>query len=1057
MFLQPIGFYGIAKLALTCLSKEVILNGDSPTPTRIFEGVVQPVAHTTVEQRLARKNELKARGTLLMALPDKHQLKFNIHTDAKTLMEAIEKQFGRNKETKKVQKTLLKQQYENFTGSSSDSLDQINDSIPTEWRTHTLIWRNKTDLEEQSLDDLFNSLKIYEAEVKSYSSANTSTQNIAYVSSQTTDSTNDQVSVVASVSAASAKIPVSTISNVNTWSNAFIYSFFASQSNSPQLDNDDLKQIDADDLEEMDLKWQMAMLTVRARRNGAVEPQRRNVPVETSKSNALVSQCDGVGSYDWSFQAEDEPTNYALMAFTSLSSSSSDNENAPSFVQPTKQVKTPRPSVKTIETSIPSATYKTTIPKPKSHGNNRNRKACFVCMSLTHLIKDCNYYDKKVAQTPARNHAQRGNPQQYARLTLPYPQRHVVPTAVLTKSKLVLLSPARPVTTTVPKPHVTRSRPAKLVVTNPHSPPRRNINCSPSLKLEILLQKLLLSGLLLLLLVQNSSKRFDQIIDFLNAGSIKYAFTVNPNIYVSCIKQFWSYVLVKKVNDVTRLQALVDKKKVIITEATIREALRLDDAESIDCLTNEEIFTELSRMRYEKPSTKLTFYKAFFSPKWKFLIHTILQCMSAKRTSWNKFSSSMASAVICLSIGRNFNFSMYIFDSLVRNMDSSTKFYMYPRFLQLMIRAQVGDLSSHSIKYSSPSLTQKVFANMRRVGKGFYRVDTPLFKGMIVAQQDDDVADEGAASVAVDDVPAAVDEPSIPPPTPTTQPPPPSQDLPSTSQPSFDAEISMDLFHTLLETCTTLTRRVEHLEQKKIAQTLDITNLKQRVKKLERRNKLKVSKLRRLKRVGAAQRVDTSEDTVMDDRKEKEDNVVMRYQALKKKPQTEAQARKNMMIYLRNMAGFKMDHFKGISYDDIRLIFEKKFNSNMAFLEKIREQMKEDNKALKRASKSQAVPNDEDDIYTEATPLARKVYVVDYEIYIENNKPYYKIIRADGSPQLFLSFLSLLMNFDREDLEVLWQLVKERFASSKAKNFSNDFLLTTLIYMFEKPDVQAQV
>nr|GEZ52741.1 hypothetical protein [Tanacetum cinerariifolium] len=138
----------------------------------------------------------------------------------------------------------------------------------------------------------------------------------------------------------------------------------------------------------------------------------------------------------------------------------------------------------------------------------------------------------------------------------------------------------------------------------------------------------------------------------------------------------------------------------------------------------------------------------------------------------NEFSSSMASAVICLSTGRKFNFSKYIFDSLVRNVDSFIKFYMYPQFLQLMIRAQVGDLSSYSTKYSSPALTQKVFANMRRVGKGFSGVDTPLFEGMIAAHQDDTVADEGAASVAVDDVLAAADEPSIPSPTPTTQPPP---------------------------------------------------------------------------------------------------------------------------------------------------------------------------------------------------------------------------------------------------------------------------------------------
>nr|GEU44175.1 hypothetical protein [Tanacetum cinerariifolium] len=253
----------------------------------------------------------------------------------------------------------------------------------------------------------------------------------------------------------------------------------------------------------------------------------------------------------------------------------------------------------------------------------------------------------------------------------------------------------------------------------------------------------------------DASEGFDQIIDFLNASAIKYALTVNPNIYVSCIKHFWSSVSVKKVNDVTRLQALTDRKKVIISEATVREALRLNDAESMDCLPNEEIFTELSRMGYEKPSTKLTFYKEFFSQQWKFLIHTILQCMSAKRTSRNEFRSSMASAVICLSTGRKFNFSKYIFNSLVRNVDSSIKFYMYPRFLQLMIRAQVGDLSYHTTKYSSPALTQKVFANMRRVGKGFSGVETLLFESMIVAQQVDDVADEVAAGVDVDDVPVA--------------------------------------------------------------------------------------------------------------------------------------------------------------------------------------------------------------------------------------------------------------------------------------------------------------
>nr|GEV93940.1 hypothetical protein [Tanacetum cinerariifolium] len=240
----------------------------------------------------------------------------------------------------------------------------------------------------------------------------------------------------------------------------------------------------------------------------------------------------------------------------------------------------------------------------------------------------------------------------------------------------------------------------------------------------------------------DASEGFTQIINFLNGSYIKYALTVNPNIYVSCIKQFWTTVAIKQFNDVTRLQALVDKKKVVVTEAEIREVLRLDDAEGVDCLPNEDIFTALARMGYEKPSTKLTFYKAFFSIQWKFLIHTILQSMSAKRTSWNEFRSSMASAIICLSTCRKFNFSKYIFDSLVRNVDSTTKFYMYPRFLQLLIRKQVGDLSTHTTKYTSPTLTQKVFVNMKRVGKGLSKVETPLFEGMLVGQEIEEERDK---------------------------------------------------------------------------------------------------------------------------------------------------------------------------------------------------------------------------------------------------------------------------------------------------------------------------
>nr|GEX89412.1 hypothetical protein [Tanacetum cinerariifolium] len=180
------------------------------------------------------------------------------------------------------------------------------------------------------------------------------------------------------------------------------------------------------------------------------------------------------------------------------------------------------------------------------------------------------------------------------------------------------------------------------------------------------------------------------------------------------------------------------------------------------------------------------------------------------------------------------------------------------------------------------------------------------------------------------------------------------------------------------------------------------------------------------------------------------------------------------------IAGFKMDYFKGMSYDDIRPIFEAKFNSNVAFLQKIKEQINEkESRALKRINETpaekaakrkklddevevlkrylQIVPNEEVDVYTEATPLALKAPVVDHEIHNENNRPYYKIKRDNGSQQLYLSFLSLHRNVDRENLEALWRSVKERFATTKPKNLFDDFLLITLGEMFKKPDIHAQI
>ncbi|GJY69504.1 hypothetical protein Tco_0472486 [Tanacetum coccineum] len=259
--------------------------------------VKQEYVPTTAKENQDRRNEMKARGTLLMALPNKDQLKFHSYKDAKLLMEAIEKRYGGNKESKKVQRTLLKQQYENFTGSSSETMDQTFDrlqklisqleiqgevieqedmnlkllrSLPSEWKTHALIWRNKVEIETISLDDLYNNLKIYEPEITGSSSTSQNPQNVAFVSSNSTNN----------------------------------------NSSTNEADN-----------------------TAYGVKKGR-ENSRRTVTVDTPTETALIAQ-DRIGGYDWSYQAEEEhPTNFALMAYTSLRSySSSDSEKVDSTLE----------------------------------------------------------------------------------------------------------------------------------------------------------------------------------------------------------------------------------------------------------------------------------------------------------------------------------------------------------------------------------------------------------------------------------------------------------------------------------------------------------------------------------------------------------------------------------------------------------------------------------------------------------------------------------------------------------------------------------------------------
>ncbi|GJX58371.1 putative ribonuclease H-like domain-containing protein, partial [Tanacetum coccineum] len=202
---------------------------------------------------------------------------------------------------------------------------------------------------------------------------------------------------------------------------------------------------------------------------------------------------------------------------------------------------------------------------------------------------------------------------------------------------------------------------------------------------------------------------------------------VNPIIYTSCIEQFWATAKVQTVNGVRQLQALVDKKRVIVTKSSIRRDLHLDDVEGTDCLPTATIFEELARM-------------------------------GAKSTAWNEFSSSMASLIICLVTNQKFNLSKYIFDAMVKHLDGGVKFFMYLCFLQVFINQPLGNMSTHKKIFVNPFHTKKVFVNMKRAGKDFSRRITPLFVTIMV-QASEEVGEDSDHPTDFTQIPI-LDQPS---------------------------------------------------------------------------------------------------------------------------------------------------------------------------------------------------------------------------------------------------------------------------------------------------------
>ncbi|GJT81773.1 hypothetical protein Tco_1056115, partial [Tanacetum coccineum] len=260
------------------------------------------------------QRERKAKSIMLLAILDEYQLRFHAIKDAKTLWAAIKSRFGGNVKSKKMQKNVLKQQFKNFYVTDTEGLDKAYDkfqklisllevhgaavfnedankkflkALPSSWNNVALIMSNKDGIDDLDIDDLYNNLKVFEADIKGSSGSSSNSQNVAFLSAEDTSSSNE----------------------VNTAN-----------------DDEDLEQIDHDDLEEIDLKWQVAMLSMRVKRfykktrRKLIFNGKEPIGFDKTKDNALIVQ-DGLG-YDWSYIAQDEPTEFALMTYTANSSGS---------------------------------------------------------------------------------------------------------------------------------------------------------------------------------------------------------------------------------------------------------------------------------------------------------------------------------------------------------------------------------------------------------------------------------------------------------------------------------------------------------------------------------------------------------------------------------------------------------------------------------------------------------------------------------------------------------------------------------------------------------------
>ncbi|GJV20462.1 hypothetical protein Tco_1369482 [Tanacetum coccineum] len=755
-------------------------NGNSWVPIPVTAPETGPSTATkmtvpsTAEEKICKKNDVKARSLLLMALPNEHQLTFDQYVDAQSMFAAIKARFGGNEATKKTQKALLKQQYENFNASSSESLDSIFN------RLQKLVSRlailgvvtPPEDLNVKFLRSLplLNGIHMC---TKEYNTVNlklvlrlptkVNTANTGYDKSKLMFT-----AIKCDIFPEKYRAPRSKDQKIGNKRKKFRQTWLLWHSQilreeepKKARENNDAPIIEdwvSDDEDEVEPIPKVEKKTVipTATKKEFVKPEK---PVRRSVSCPKTSHPS----------AHKHMAPKAVLMKTGLKS-----------VNTARPVNTVRQNVNTVRARgfnvvKPSACWVWRPIKPNgaslSNSSQLNDKGlCLIGCStehehgnIAHLsdFKDFDgamlllggAYGCRITDNKFGDKFDERSDGRFSLLDIPLSSKafSAIYEGILIRTYIHGLFAC--------SPPLSKEEPKRVYKA-----------LSDPAWVEAMQEELLqfkLQKVWILVDLPKGSVGFHQVIDFLNRSHICYALTKKPDVYISFIKQFWRSA-----------------------EATTDDNGELDDQDGITSIPNSEIFEQLALMGYHTDSDKLTFQKGAFSPQWRFLIHNILHCLSPKKTAWEQFSSNIATAVICLATNRKYNFSRMIFEHMVSNISSPHKFLMYPRFIQICLDMQRKQLQQHSRTYPVPSLSIKVFNNMKRPTKGYSGQEVALFPTML------DVSEPSTSPSRITSSPSHSHEPS-PSPEPsfehspdhtTAAPTQPSPTQPSPTQPSTGAE-----------------------------------------------------------------------------------------------------------------------------------------------------------------------------------------------------------------------------------------------------------------------------